>query len=150
MPPISRLITMKGDAKHGGIIFHTSGTCHKCHQVGKLGKELGPALTEIGSKLSRQAMYESILFPSAGISHNYESYTLLLTNGTTVSGLITSETDDSISIKGIDLIVRTFDTDDVEEKVKQKISLMPADLQKVMSVQDTVDVVEYLQTLKKK
>ena len=150
MPPISRLVTMKGDPQKGGIIFHSSGTCHKCHQVGTLGKELGPALTEIGSKLSRQAMYESILFPSAGISHNYESYTLLLTNGTTVSGLITSETDDKISIKGVDLIVRTFDTDEVEEKIKQKISLMPADLQKVMSVQDTVDLVEYLQTLRKK
>lgn len=150
IPPVSELVKMKGDPADGRVIFNTTGTCHKCHKVGDLGKELGPALTEIGSKLSRQAMFESILFPSAGISHNYEAYTLILDNGTTVSGLITSETDDRITIKGTDLIERTYETERVEEKVKQKISLMPADLQKLMSVQDTVDVVEYMLTLKKK
>ncbi|GAB5441181.1 MAG: hypothetical protein Fues2KO_15300 [Fuerstiella sp.] len=150
IPPISRLVTMKGDPAEGRVIFNTTGTCHKCHKIGDLGKELGPALTEIGSKLSRQAMFESILFPSAGISHNYDAYTLILDNGTTVSGLITSETDDMITIKGTDLIERSYKVSEVEEKVRQKISLMPADLQKVMSVQDTVDVVEYLLTLKKK
>ena len=113
-------------------------------------RRLGPDLSEIGSKLSRQAMFESIIYPSAGISHNYEAYTLVLVSGTTVNGLITSETDDSISIKGDDAIIRTFKMDEVEEKVKQKISLMPADLQKLMSVQELTDVVDYLMTLKKK
>ncbi len=37
---------------------------------------------------------------------------------------------------------------EIEEKVKQSISLMPADLQKVMSVKELIDVVEYLTTLK--
>jgi hypothetical protein len=32
---------------------------------------------------------------------------------------------------------------------KSEISLMPADLQKTMTVQDLLDVVEYLATLKK-
>jgi hypothetical protein len=33
-------------------------------------------------------------------------------------------------------------------KKKQEVSLMPADLQKVMSAEELVDVVEYLTTLK--
>ena len=74
----------------------------------------------------------------------------MLTSGTTVNGLITSETDDSISIKSDDAIVRTFKMAEVEEKLKQKISLMPADLQKVMTAQEIADVVGYMQTLKKK
>jgi len=45
--------------------------------------------------------------------------------------------------------VRTFPSAEIEEKVKQKISLMPADLQKVMTAQELIDVVEYMQTLKK-
>lgn len=150
LPPIARLTAMKGDAKNGRVIFHTTGTCHKCHRVGKLGKELGPDLTEIGSKLSRHAMFESIIFPSAGISHNYESYTLLLENGTTVNGLVTSDTAEKISVKGTDLIVRSYDKSKVEEVIRQTVSLMPADLQKLMSVQEIVDVVEYMQTLRKK
>lgn len=150
LPPISRLIGMQGDAVNGRLIYNTTGTCHKCHIVNKVGRDVGPDLSEIGSKLSPQAMFESIIYPSAGISHNYEAYMLLLTSGTTVTGLITSETDTEISIKADDGLVRTFKLDEVEDKAKQKISLMPADLQKVMTTQELVDVVEYLQTLKKK
>ena len=149
LPTMSALLEMTGDAANGRLIFNTTGTCQKCHVINKIGREIGPDLSEIGSKLSRQAMFESILYPSAGISHNYEAYSLVLTSGTTVNGLITSETDDSISIKGDDAIVRTFSKADVDEKVKQKISLMPADLQKLMTVQEITDVVDYLMTLKK-
>ena len=118
--------------------------------MNSVGREIGPDLSEIGSKLSRHAMFESVIFPSAGISHNYEAYTVLLTPGTTVTGLIISETDNNISIKGDDALVRTFRTDEIEEKIRQKTSLMPEDLQKVMTAQDLVDVVDYMQTLKKK
>lgn len=150
LPPLSTLVKQSGDIKNGRLVFNTTGTCHKCHVVNKVGRELGPDLSEIGSKLSRQAMFESILYPSAGISHNYEAYSVVLASGTVVNGLITSRTDDSITVKGDDAIVRTFAMDDVDEVVKQKISLMPADLTKIMTVQEVVDVVDYLQTLKKK
>ncbi len=39
--------------------------------------------------------------------------------------------------------------DSIEELKKQTISLMPADLQKLMTAADLVDVVEYLVTLRK-
>lgn len=150
LPPMSSLVKQSGNVKNGRLIFNTTGTCHKCHIVNKVGREIGPDLSEIGSKLSRQAMFESIIYPSAGISHNYEAYSVVLARGTVVNGLITSQTDDSISVKSDDGIVRTFKMDEVDEVAKQKISLMPADLQKVMTVQEIVDVVDYLQTLKKK
>lgn len=150
LPAINKLIGMKGDAVNGRLVFNTTGTCHKCHVVNKVGREIGPNLSEIGSKLSREAMFESVIFPSAGISHNYEAYTVLLTSGITVAGLITSETDTKLSIQAEDGLVRTFLTAEIEDKVKQKISLMPADLQKVMTAQELIDVVAYMQTLKKK
>jgi hypothetical protein len=54
-----------------------------------------------------------------------------------------------VTIKSADGIARTFAKAEVEEMKKQPISLMPADLQKTMNVQDLVDVVQYLSTLKK-
>ncbi len=149
-PPISELAKLKGDVPNGKMVFFSTGTCHKCHVVDGMGREIGPNLTEIGSKLSREAMFESVLYPSAGISHNFETWTVLLTSGTTVSGLLVSNTDAEVAIKGDDAIVRTFPKSDVEELVKQKISLMPADLQKTMTTQELADVVEFMQTLKKK
>ena len=64
--------------------------------------------------------------------------------------MLISNTDEEVSIKGDDALVRTFKKSDVEELVKQKISMMPADLQKTMTTQELADVVEYMQSLKKK
>jgi len=149
LPLLSELVKRKGNVPLGKKIFETTGTCAKCHQVNTMGKEVGPNLSEIGKKLSKPALYETILFPSAAISHNYETYTLLSVDGNVVSGIMVSQTDDSVSLKGADAIVRTFKRDEIEELVKQKVSLMPADLQKVMTTNDLINVVEYLTTLKR-
>jgi hypothetical protein len=44
--------------------------------------------------------------------------------------------------------VRKFSPNEIEELHTLNVSLMPADLQKQMSAQDLLDVVEYLTTLK--
>ncbi len=149
LPPISDLVARSGDAARGAELFAKTGTCANCHIVNKQGKDVGPDLSEIGRKLSRTAFFESILFPSAGIAHNYEQYSVVLDDGNVVSGLMISQTDQAVTIKNKDGITRTIPAGDIDEIVKQKISLMPADLQKLLSEQDLVDVVEYLQTLKK-
>lgn len=149
-PPISELTKLKGDLPNGRMVFFSTGTCHKCHVVDGMGREIGPNLTEIGSKLSREAMFESVLYPSAGISHNFELWTVVKTDGTTLNGLLVSNTDAEVSIKGDDALIRAIPKSEVEELVKQKISLMPADLQKTMTTQELADVVEYMQSLKKK
>ncbi len=150
LPSIGDLSRMKGSASNGQKVFAGVGTCAKCHIVNEKGKEVGPNLTEIGSKLSREAMYESILYPSAGISHNYEAYNLLTSDGEVVTGLLTSKTVDEVVITSDDGIARKFGRKDVDDLTKQTISLMPADLQKLMTKQELVDVVEYLTTLKKR
>ena len=91
----------------------------------------------------------SVLFPSAGISHNYESWVVALADGTVVTGLLISRTPDSVTIRNVEAIDRKMATGDIEELKKQTISLMPADLQKLMTAADLVDVVEYLVTLRK-
>ncbi|QDU98732.1 c-type cytochrome [Lignipirellula cremea] len=150
LPPLSELVAARGDAGRGREIYLNKGTCAKCHVVGDQGKEVGPNLSEIGSKLSREAMYVSILDPSAGISHNYETHALITESGKVIAGIIISETDDAISIKSADAIVRTIPRAEIDEMVKQKQSLMPADLQKNLTRQDLIDVVEFLGTLRKK
>jgi len=150
LPPVSVLAKRKGEMKNGRLVYNTHGTCSKCHIVNGLGKDVGPDLSEIGAKLSKQAMFESILYPSAGISHNYETYTAVTADGTTFSGLLVSKTDDEVSIKNAEGIVKTMKQDDLDDLVKQDTSLMPADIQKVMTEKELVDVVEYLTTLKKK
>ena len=148
LPPFEQLAKMRGSVPNGRVVFNTTGTCMKCHVVNGIGRGVGPDLSEIGNKLSREAMIHSILYPSAGVSHNYETYTILTDDGNIVAGIVSSRSDQSISIKGADAIVRTFQHADIDEIVKQEASMMPADLQKVMTAQEMIDVVEYMLTLK--
>lgn len=149
LPPIAELVQRTGDAARGKKLFTTTAECSKCHVVNQEGKEVGPNLSEIGGKLSRQSLIESILYPSAGISHNYETYALALEDGNVATGIKVSETPDEIVLKSSEAILQTFKKSQIEDIKKQPISLMPADLQKTMTTSDLIDVVEYLTTLKK-
>ncbi|MEI6240253.1 MAG: PVC-type heme-binding CxxCH protein [Planctomycetia bacterium] len=148
LPPLADLLKRNGNVDHGRAVFAGAGTCAKCHVVGSEGKNVGPNLSGIGAKLSRQALYESILAPSAAISHNYESYTALLDDGRAVTGLLVSQSPESVVIRGPDGIDATLPATEVDELVKQPVSLMPADLATALSADELVDLVAWLETLK--
>jgi putative membrane-bound dehydrogenase-like protein len=150
LPPLAELAQRKGNAGNGQKLFATAGKCATCHIVNDQGKEVGPNLTEIGSKLSRQALFESIIYPSAGISHNYETYLAVLKDGTSFNGVLVSQADDSVTLRNIEAITKTIAKNDIDELLKQKLSVMPADLAKLLSIEELTDIVEYLTTLKKK
>ncbi len=149
LPPLTQLVSMKGDVARGREVFLKTGECAKCHKVGAEGKEVGPNLSEIGDKLSKPAFYESILYPSAGIAHSYETWSAVLDDGNIITGLMVSQTAEEVTLKKEDGLTVTLKPSQIEELVKQKISLMPADLQKTMTTQELVDLVEFLTTLKK-
>jgi putative membrane-bound dehydrogenase-like protein len=148
LPPVADLLKRGGRADRGKAVFAGVGTCAKCHVVGGEGKSVGPNLSGIGAKLSKSVLYESILAPSAAISHNFETYTAILADGRSVSGLLVSKSPEQVVIRGADGIDQTLPTGDVEELLKQPVSLMPADLAAVMSAEELVDLVAWLETLK--
>jgi putative membrane-bound dehydrogenase-like protein len=148
LPPVAELMKRKGDAAAGRVVFAGTGTCAKCHVVNGEGKAVGPELSGIGAKLSPIALYESILAPSAAISHAYETWTAITEDGRSFSGLLVSETEDGIVIRGADGVDVSLATADVEELVRQPVSLMPSDLATALTEQELVDLVAWLGTLK--
>jgi putative heme-binding domain-containing protein len=149
LPPISELIKRKGTASNGLVIMRKT-LCFTCHKVGKEGFDVGPALTEIGSKLSREAMYTAILDPSAGIEHNYEAWHVETQDGEELVGLIISQTDSKLTIRVAGGITTTYAKSDIFSKRKLETSLMPSNMQGAMTEQELIDLVQYLTTLKKK
>ncbi len=147
-PPASELLARKGNPVNGKVLFAGAGTCAKCHIVNGEGKAVGPNLSGIGVKLSREALYESILAPSAAISHSYETFTALLEDGRSVTGLLISQSPEKIVIRGADSIDVTLPAGEIEELVKQPVSLMPADLATTLSPDELVDLVAWLETLR--
>jgi putative heme-binding domain-containing protein len=150
LPPIAELVKMTGNAANGAAVFRRETVgCSKCHQVNGAGIDFGPNLSEIGTKLAREAIYESILDPSAGIAFGYEAWQLELKNGDDAYGLIVSETADELALKAVGGVVTRYKKSDIARRIQQKLSIMPAGLAKTMSVRELVDLVEYLSSLKK-
>ncbi len=151
LPPISELVKRKGDAANGAkIYFNANPGCANCHVVNGRGIELGPNLSEIGTKLGKDALYEAILEPSSGVSFGFEAWSFTLKNGDEAYGLLASETADEVAVKAVGGIVTRLKKGDIESRQQSKLSIMPAGLQAAMTAQELVDLVEYLSTLTKK
>jgi putative heme-binding domain-containing protein len=150
LPPISELVKMKGDAANGARLFtNASPGCASCHVVNGRGIELGPNLSEIGTKLGKDALIESILDPSAGISFGFEAWNFVLKNGDEIYGLIASETAEEVAVKNVGGIITRLKKGDIQSRQQSKLSIMPAGLQAAMTAQELVDLVEYLAALQK-
>jgi putative heme-binding domain-containing protein len=150
LPPVVELVARRGDPQRGRGVFERPTTgCSTCHQVHGQGADLGPNLSEIGSKLGRDALYDSILQPSAGIAFGYEAWVLTLKEGDEVYGLIASETDGEIVVKQQGGVSARYRRDQVARREKQAQSIMPAGLEQTMTVGELVDLVEYLVSLRK-
>ena len=140
------MLNKQGDLTRGKAVFQT--ICSNCHQVKNEGVNFGPDLSEIGSKLSKEALYTAILFPDQGISFGFEGYRIQLNDGSTAIGKIVSETADKIEMQFMNNR-QTVDKEKVTSRVKLETSLMPSNLQSSMGEQELIDLVVYLESIRK-
>lgn len=145
LPSITVLAEKSGDADKGKDVF--KNVCSTCHQVKKEGVNFGPDLSEIGAKLSKEALYTAILFPDQGISFGYEAWRIKLKDGSTAFGRIVSETEDKIEMQFMQQ-QQTVQKPEIESRVKLENSLMPSNLQAQMTEAELVNLVEYLGALR--
>ncbi len=145
---IQEINTLKANVEEGKKIFTT--LCATCHQVNNSGYDFGPKLSEIGSKLPKESLLESIVNPSAGIGFGYEGWELKMKDGSTLSGIIASKTETDIDLKFPGGGRKQIKTVDVKTLTQMKQSMMTEGLYENISSQDMANLLEYLAELKKK
>ena len=152
LPKASDLALRKGDAKRGKVLFEASAKnelqCLKCHRVMGGGGDIGPDLSLIGKKASKENLLDSLLTPSKAIADQYIVSVIETKNGQTISGLVMSETPEAITLRDGNGKDHRVAMTDIEERTKSKVSIMPQDLVAWMSEDDLVDLAEYLLTFK--
>ncbi|MBX3242367.1 MAG: c-type cytochrome [Chitinophagaceae bacterium] len=141
------ILDLKGNADKGRDIYALH--CIRCHQLDGKGIDFGPKLSEIGSKLPKEALLDAIENPSAGISFGYETYEITLVDGSVVMGLITSKSGSEIQVKYPDGNSEKIDIKNIKSQRQLKESIMPA-LHQAMAPGELADLLAYLGSLKKK
>ncbi|MFO0929737.1 MAG: c-type cytochrome [Gemmataceae bacterium] len=125
-----------------------AGQCIKCHRFGEEGGAVGPELTAISARFSRRDILESILEPSKVVSDQYQNIAVTTTDGKTVVGRLVDETDDRIAIQPDPLSPQRVEIkkSDLETREPSKVSPMPANLADVLTGDEILDLIAYLES----
>jgi putative heme-binding domain-containing protein len=120
--------------------------CLKCHTVRGVGGQIGPDLSLIGKKGSRENLFESILYPSKAIADQYVSWQVETDDGQTITGLLVRETETTLTLRDANGKDYTLPAKGTSRR-KSLQSIMPEGLVATLTEDELVDLVEYLLTL---
>jgi putative heme-binding domain-containing protein len=136
-----------GNAAEGQNLFRLSNMaqCVRCHLVGSRGARVGPELTTIASRISREQMLEALVNPSARIAPGFGRITAVLTTGTRIEGAFDAETNTTITISSNDK-THVLNRTDIA-KIETSTSGMPQ-MNLLLDRMQIRDLVAYLATLK--
>lgn len=136
-----------GNASRGRVLFHDQRvSCGACHRIQGQGGQLGPNLTRIGSIRQPRDLIEAVLFPSATVVNGYEHYVLETDEGGVHGGLIQRETKDAIYLKNANMRNVRVSRSQIREVKTSPVSVMPAGLNQLLSRQELLDMIAFLQT----
>jgi putative heme-binding domain-containing protein len=116
--------------------------------VGREGGTVGPELSTVGAKYPRDELIAAVLYPSAKIASGYEAASLALADGRVLTGIVRSETPETLTIQDADATSLRIAKDQVDERKRSEVSLMPNGLAQGLTPQDFADLIAYLETLK--
>ncbi len=131
------------------VFFHiNSAGCAKCHTIDGRGGKIGPDLTTIARTMDREKLTYSILEPSREMAPQFVSWTFELKTGKVLTGLILSEESEKLKIGTPDGQVHDLTLNEIESRTPQKTSLMPEKLIDQLTMQEFLDLLAFLETLK--
>jgi putative membrane-bound dehydrogenase-like protein len=133
----------KGDADRGAELF-AQRSCRQCHN-GRTA--LGPDLGGVASRFSREDLFTSIIVPSRDVSTRYQTTLVQTRDGKQYSGLIIYESVDGFLIRNGTGQTFRIEANQVEEKHKSPVSLMPTGLLKGFTPKDHADLYAYLKSI---
>ncbi|MFP6581293.1 MAG: PVC-type heme-binding CxxCH protein [Candidatus Hydrogenedentota bacterium] len=144
--------------------------CLRCHTIGRSkGSEVGPDLSDVGSRLDRNTILESIVFPNNTIADGFENVIIELNSGDEIAGRVIDDTTDTLVLELdtaefarlktsknphsiVDVIAEgsslartqvAFAKSDIKDRFRD-LSSMPQDLTEFLTLHELRDLVEFL------
>src|SRR5437660_6636361 len=150
-----------GNSAHGKELFYGVAGCGTCHMVNGKGGRLGPDLSSTGASRSIEYLTESLRNPSKRLaegiseplkdfSQEYETVTVVTSEGTKLQGVVLNE--DSFTVQMLDTReqLHAFEKAKLRSYEKTRESLMPAYDTKALPEKDLKDLIAFLLATREK
>ncbi len=134
-------LQLSGIAEHGRQVFRN--LCASCHRLEREGSPVGPDLLDIRNQPKESILFH-ILVPDAEIAPAFTAYIAETKDGRSFSGILQSETNTSISLRGPLATETNILRNDLAKMEALSGSLMPNGLESAMSKQDLADLLAFL------
>jgi putative membrane-bound dehydrogenase-like protein len=134
-------LALTGGSNRGFHVF--AKHCASCHRLGLIGYAVGPELGMVRDK-PPEWFLPAIFDPNQAVEARYVNYLAVTKSGVMLTGVVSNESGNSITLVGPDgkqqVILRT----NLEELVSTGKSLMAEGLEKDLKPQDVADVIALL------
>ncbi len=133
--------TLSGDVSRGWETFQVH--CSGCHRLAGVGHDVGPDLGTVLDK-SRDALLVAILDPNRAVEERYLAYTAVLADGREFSGILVSESPDSVTLRTAAGAEEVFPRKSLASLQGAGRSLMPEGFETVMDAASLADLMALL------
>ncbi len=132
----------RGSPERGAVLYRDRA-CLACHSG---TTRLGPDLTGVTSRFSREDLFQTILSPSRDVAPLYRTTLIQTDKGIIHSGLVIFESADGVILQTGATTTLRLATTDIANRQPSSRSLMPDGLLKDLKLEDLADLYAYLQT----
>ena len=132
-----------------GKKIYSAILCSRCHSMQGSGGDIGPDLTQLGTRFSNKDILESIIYPDKTVSDQYASTIFTLKNGQSVLGRLVSEDKGSYAISQNPFApdqLRKIPKKDVVAKKYSTVSIMLPGLINGLNPGELKDLIAYLKS----
>ena len=136
------------DFEQGRNLFIAT-RCLSCHGMRGEGKNVGPDLTQLGTRFGVKDMLEHIVNPSKEISDQYASTVFTMKDGNSVVGRLANENEQSYFVSQNPFspeVLREIAKSEVAETKTSQVSLMMPGLINQLNEEELKDLMAYLMT----
>ena len=130
-----------------GKSMYIATTCIRCHAIKGEGGNVGPDLTQIGTRFSTKDIMEAILLPSKTISDQYATTEFQLKNGKSMVGKITNQDEENYYIAQnpyvADILVKVPKKNVLSKNYSSVSSMLPG-MVNSLNAEELRDLVAYL------
>ena len=142
-PRLAEAAKLGGDLKRGEELYRQL-RCAACHQG---DSALGPALTGVTKRFSRDDLFRAIYDPNRDIPDRYRSLTILTTDGEVLTGIPVYDSVDGVILATVSGESVRVKKEDIEQRRPAEQSLMPVGLIDALTPQQLADLQEFISRL---